>query len=102
MYTVRIWNDIEKYNIAVMVFTCDRFTKKQYDIVLDEMFYWACQGCENRLLVADVFKGNVDLKNINNERGLFSVYGETMVEGSTIDMYVHNNSEFYRKMNIAC
>ena len=101
MYTVRIWNDVEKNNMVIMVFDCPRFTRRQYKMVLDELFYWACQGCENRSLVADVFEGKVDIECIHNERGVFSIYGETMVDGSTIDMYVHNNSEFYRKMNIA-
>lgn len=102
MYTVRFWNDIEKTNSEFIVFSCDRFTKKQYDIVLCGLFYLACQGCENDSLIADVFKGEVNLNDIkDDERGLFSIYSKTVVDGSTIDLLVYNNSEFYRKMNIA-
>ena len=97
-YTVRFWNDITKEIPVVMIFTAPRFTKRQYDIIVSQLFHLAAESIDNRSLFADVYIGE---NPAISALGVITVACETVVDGSTIDAHIFCNSEHVRKMNIA-
>ena len=100
-YTVRFWNDVTKEIPAVMVFNAPRFTKRQYDIIVSELFMLAAESIDNRSLFADVYAGDEHNLPEIGTLGIITIACETCVDGSTIDAHIFCNSEHVRKMNIA-
>ena len=101
-YTVRFWNDVTKEIPAVMVFDTPRFTKRQYDIIVSQLFMLAAENIDNRSLFADVYEGSEsNLPPVVGTLGVITIACETFVDGSTIDAHIFCNSVHVRKMNIA-
>lgn len=103
-YTVRFYNDVTKEIPCVMEFDIPRFTKRQYDIILMELFYMAAESIENRSLFADVYCNTTsdDLKNIPvGTLGNLTIACETTTDGSEIWAHIFVNSTHVRNMNIA-
>lgn len=88
MNTVKIINAVTGETPTIMEFSQRQFTKRQYDIVLSEMFMLAAESIENRDLSAEI-------------NGKSRVEMVTRVDGSVIWANVYVNGEYVRSMTIA-
>ena len=97
-YTATIINTKTNEHFTIFEFERNRFDCRCFKIVLREMFFWACQGCDNDNLIAII--------SDNNTHAVCALKTETVVNGSTIDCYVsarwqRAEWETIRVMNIA-
>ena len=92
-YKVVIWNETqEREALVIMEMTRARFTKKEYDMVIQEMVYWAAINCDYASLKAEVSR---DGKNV------MEIKCETKADGSEIHSVITVNDNAVRCMTIA-
>lgn len=88
MNTVVIRNTATGEAPTILEFSQPHFTKRQYNIVLSEMFFLAAQSIDNRDLSAEI-------------NGKNRVQMVTHVDGSVIWANVFVNGDYVRSMTIA-
>lgn len=105
-YCVRFYNDVTKSVFCVMKMSREKFTKRDWNIIVSTLFEEACEGIDNRSLFADVYCCELnDMPPINlpgpYPLGSLTVACETAVDGSTIWAHILANGTHVRTMNIA-
>ena len=106
-YTVRFQNHLTGEALTIMQFERQRFTMREYRIVLSELFFLAAVSKDNRSLTADVFCSSdpesldTILSRPEGERGLLSLECTTTTDGSTITAHITMNGQPIRHMIVA-
>ena len=92
-YTVHIINDTIKPDVLeIFEMNRTRFSKRDYKIILDSIFFWNAQNCDFNKMRAEVFC---------NDKPVLTIRGEVRLNGCEIWTDIFANDEYVRTMNIA-
>lgn len=91
-YRIVIWNNIANEPQTIMEMRRPYFTKREYDLVVQEMLFWAAKSIDYKSLTTDIYC---------NEKWAFCVACETIADYPRIDALVSANGLPVRCMNIA-
>ena len=94
-YRVIIWNDTRTANrelIEVIDMDRRRFTKREYDMVVQSLFYWGASSCVYDTMTAEIYC---------NGKKVMDVCCKTRQDGSEIRSTILANNEPVRMMTVA-
>lgn len=91
-YTIAILNKSTGDLLVLMEMHRPRFTKREFDLVIGEMFYWAAKSCEYDHLTAEI---------ICNGEKVITITCKTRQDGSEVYSVITANDKPVRCMTVA-
>ena len=93
VYRIVIINNKTNEPETIMEMSRPRFTKREYDVMLQEMFMLAAESIDYQHLTAEIYCNGIQVH---------SIHCDTVVDGSRITAVVHMGyTRFIRNMAIA-
>ena len=94
-YKILITNDTgtdAKELIGVIQLQRDYITKREFNLTVQEMFYWAAQNCDYKALTAIIYR---------NDKQILTIGCSTHQDGSEVKSTITANNEPIRIMTVA-